>query len=87
MPRDGERLAPARSLVGGKQRSAPPGVPAFTDADHAGANELPWRGAQTGKWLGALWMPGSGPTGDAGNMCACHRYRRAAVANVTGRAF
>src|SRR5690606_7591612 len=56
VPDDGERTA----VVGWKQWSELLGIPEFADADYVGTDELPWRGTQAKKWLGALWMPHSG---------------------------
>ncbi len=81
VPDDGERFA----IVGWKQWSDLLGIQEFADADYAGADELPWRGAQAKKWLGALWMPHSGLTRDAGNVRLCHWYHRTAVGHASGQ--
>ncbi len=61
------------------------GIQEFADADYAGADELPWRGAQAKKWLGALWMPHSGLTKDGDNVRLCHWYHRTAVGHASGQ--
>ena len=80
VPDDGSRVA----IVGWKQWSDLLGIDEFANADYAGPEELPWRGAQAKKWLGALWMPHSGLTKDGGNVRFCHWYHKTAVGHAAG---
>lgn len=81
VPDDGERFA----IVGWKQWSDLLDIQEFADADYAGAEDLPWRGAQAKKWLGALWMPHSGLTKDGSDVRFCHWYHRTAIGHASGQ--
>lgn len=80
VPDDGNRVA----IVGWKQWSDLLGIDEFANADYAGPEELPWRGAQAKKWLGAQWMPHSGLTKDSGNVRFCHWYHKTTAGHAAG---
>jgi hypothetical protein len=79
VPDDGQRTA----IVGWKQWSELLQIQEFANADYVGADELPWKGTQAKKWLGALWMPHSGLTKSA-DLRFCYVYHRTAVAHAAG---
>jgi hypothetical protein len=79
VPDDGQRYA----IVGWKQWSQLLGVAEFANADYVGDGELPWRGTQAKRWLGALWMPHSGLSLNAG-VRLCHWYHKTAVGHASG---
>ncbi len=61
VPDDGQRFA----VVGWKQWSELLTIQEFANAQYVGDGELPWKGTQAKRWLGALWMPHSGLTKNA----------------------
>lgn len=77
VPDDGQRYA----VVGWKQWSQLLEIEEFANADYVGADELPWRGTQGKRWLGALWMPHSGLT-KAGLLRYCYFYHRTAIGHA-----
>ncbi len=79
VPDDGERYA----IVGWKQWSNLLSIEEFANADYVGDNELPWRGTQAKKWLGALWIPHSGLTLQSG-VRACYWYHKTAIGHAIG---
>ncbi|MDB5317138.1 MAG: hypothetical protein JWO24_2982, partial [Rhodospirillales bacterium] len=48
---------------------------------YIGSDELPWRGTQAKRWLGALWIPHSGLT-KVGNLRYCYFYHRTSVGHA-----
>ncbi|MEQ8700166.1 MAG: phage capsid protein [Bauldia litoralis] len=80
VPDDGQRVA----VVGWKQWSELLGIDEFANADYAGPDELPWRGAQAKKWLGALWLPHSGLTKNGSDVRFCHWYHKTAIGHAAG---
>ena len=81
VPDDGERYA----IIGWKQWSDLLGIQEFANADYVGEDELPWRGTQAKKWLGALWMPHSGLTKDGSNVRFCYWYHKTAIGHAVGK--
>ncbi len=79
VPDDGERFA----IVGWKQWSDLLGIQEFANADYVGDEELPWKGTQAKKWLGALWMPHSGLTKTSG-VRYCYWYHKTAIGHAIG---
>jgi hypothetical protein len=79
VPDDGQRYA----IIGWKQWSDLLSVQEFANADYVGDDELPWRGTQAKKWLGALWMPHSGLTKTA-SLRYCYWYHKTAVGHASG---
>lgn len=79
VPDDGDRFA----VVGWKQWSELLLIEEFANADYVGEEDLPWRGTQAKKWLGALWMPHSGLKTLAG-VRKCYFYHKTAVGHAAG---
>jgi hypothetical protein len=77
VPDDGNRYA----VVGWKQWSQLLEIEEFASADYVGPEELPWRGTQAKRWLGAMWMPHSGLT-KVGALRYCYFYHRTAVGHA-----
>lgn len=77
VPDDGQRFA----VVGWKQWSELLTLPEFATADYVGDDELPWKGTQAKRWLGALWIPHSGLTLNA-TLRYCYFYHKTAVAHA-----
>jgi hypothetical protein len=77
VPDDGQRFA----VVGWKQWSQLLEIEEFANADYVGPDELPWRGTQGKRWLGALWMPHSGLT-KVGALRYCYFFHRTAVGHA-----
>ncbi len=77
VPDDAQRFA----IVGWKQWSDLLGIQEFANTQYVGDNELPWKGTQAKKWLGATWMPHSGLT-KAGNLRYCYFYHRTAIGHA-----
>lgn len=79
VPDDGQRYA----VVGWKQWSELLQIQEFANSDYIGSDELPWKGTQAKKWLGATWMPHSGLT-RAGTLRYCYFYHRTAIGHAAG---
>jgi len=77
VPDDGQRYA----VVGWKQWSQLLGIDEFASAEYVGADELPWKGTQAKRWLGALWMPHSGLT-KSGTLRYCYFYHKTAIGHA-----
>ncbi|MCO6419108.1 phage capsid protein [Siccirubricoccus sp. KC 17139] len=77
VPDDGNRFA----VVGWKQWSELLTIQEFANADYIGPDELPWKGTQAKRWLGATWMPHSGLT-KAGTLRYCYFYHKSAVGHA-----
>jgi hypothetical protein len=77
VPDDGNRFA----VVGWKQWSELLQIPEFANAQYIGDGELPWKGTQAKRWLGATWMPHSGLTLN-GTLRYCYFYHRTAVGHA-----
>jgi hypothetical protein len=77
VPDDGNRYA----VVGWKQWSELLEIEEFASSDYVGSEELPWRGTQAKRWLGAMWMPHSGLT-KVGALRYCYFYHRTAVGHA-----
>ena len=78
VPDDGQRYA----VVGWKQWSELLTIQEFANAQYVGDGELPWKGTQAKRWLGALWMPHSGLTKNAA-LRYCYFYHRTAVGHAS----
>ncbi len=78
VPDDGQRYA----VVGWKQWSELLALPEFANAQYVGDNELPWKGTQAKRWLGALWMPHTGLTKNAA-LRYCYLYHQTAVGHAS----
>jgi len=76
---DGQRYA----IIGWKQWSDLLAIPEFANADYIGEDELPWKGTQAKRWLGALWMPHSGLT-KSGDLRFCYWYHKTAIGHASG---
>ena len=81
VPDDGQRHA----IIGWKQWSDLLSLPEFADADYVGDDELPWKGTQAKRWLGALWMPHSGLVKNGGNVRNCYWYHKTAIGHAIGK--
>lgn len=80
VPDDGKRFA----IVGWQQWTELIDIPEFANADFVGSDELPWKGTQAKRWLGALWMPHSGlPV--TGTTRHCFWYHWTAVGHASGQ--
>ncbi len=79
VPDDGQRTA----VVGWKQWSELMSIPEFANSDYIGSDDMPWKGTQAKRWLGALWMPHSGLTKN-GALRYCYFYHRTAVGHASG---
>ena len=78
VPDDGQRFA----VVGWKQWSELLLIQEFANAQYVGEDELPWKGTQAKRWLGALWMPHGGLTKN-GALRYCYFYHRTAVGHAS----
>lgn len=77
VPDDGQRYA----IVGWKQWSELLTIQEFANANYVGDDELPWKGTQAKRWLGATWMPHSGLTLN-GTLRQCYFYHRTAIGHA-----
>ena len=77
VPDDGSRYA----VVGWKQWSQLLAIQEFASAEYVGSDELPWKGTQAKRWLGALWMPHSGLT-KSGSLRYCYFYHRTTIGHA-----
>jgi hypothetical protein len=79
VPDDGMRYA----VVGWRQWSELLTLQEFANADYIGDADLPWKGTQAKRWLGATWMPHSGLTFNAtAGVRYCYFYHKTAVAHA-----
>lgn len=79
VPDDGNRFA----VVGWKQWGELLTIQEFANAQYVGDADLPWKGTQAKRWLGALWIPHSGLT-LSGGLRYCYFYHKTAVAHAAG---
>jgi hypothetical protein len=79
VPDDGGRYA----IVGWQQWADLLTIQEFANTQYIGPEELPWKGTQAKRWLGAVWMPHSGLTLN-GNTRYCYFYHRTAVGHAVG---
>ncbi len=77
VPDDGNRYA----VVGWKQWSELLLIQEFANAQYIGPDELPWKGTQAKRWLGALWMPHTGLTKN-GLLRYCYFYHKTALGHA-----
>lgn len=77
VPDDGNRYA----VVGWRQWSDLMLIPEFTNAQFVGDNDLPWKGTQAKRWLGATWLPHSGLT-VTGGLRFCYFYHKSAIGHA-----
>ncbi len=77
VPDDGNRFA----VVGWKQWSQLLEIEEFASSQFVGQDELPWRGMQAKRWLGALWMPHSGLT-KSGALRYCYFFHKTAIGHA-----
>lgn len=77
IPDDGNRYA----VVGWKQWSQLLEINEFASSEYVGADALPWKGSQTKRWLGAMWVPHSGLT-KSGALRYCYFYHRTAIGHA-----
>ena len=75
VPDDGNRFA----VVGWKQWSELLTIQEFANTQYMGPDELPWKGTQAKRWLGATWMPHSGLTKN-GALRYCYFFHKTAIA-------
>lgn len=80
VPDDGQRYA----VVGWKQWSQLLQIEEFANSNYIGDADLPWKGTQAKKWLGATWLPHSGLTLD-GAVRNCFFYHRTAVGHAVAQ--
>jgi hypothetical protein len=80
VPDDGQRFA----IVGWKQWSELMSIEEFASSQYVGDADLPWKGTQAKRWLGALWMPHSGLT-KTGNLRFCYFYHRTAIGHAVAQ--
>ena len=78
VPDDGGRFA----VVGWKQWSELLTIPEFANTQYMGPDELPWKGTQAKKWLGATWIPHSGLTLN-GTLRYCYFFHKTAVGHAS----
>ncbi|MBL6459166.1 hypothetical protein JMJ55_27980 [Belnapia sp. T6] len=78
VPDDGNRFA----IVGWKQWSELLTIPEFANTQYMGPDELPWKGTQAKRWLGATWMPHSGLTKN-GSLRYCYFFHKTAVGHAS----
>ncbi len=77
VPDDGNRFA----VVGWKQWSQLLAIEEFASSEYIGGEDLPWKGTQAKRWLGATWMPHSGLT-KSGALRYCYFYHKTAVGHA-----
>ena len=77
VPDDGNRFA----VVGWKQWSELLTIQEFANTQYMGPDELPWKGTQAKRWLGATWMPHSGLTKN-GALRYCYFFHKTAVGHA-----
>lgn len=77
---DGERYA----VIGWKQWSDLMDIDEFANSDYIGSDELPWRGTQAKRWLGALWIPHSGLPISSSKR-SCFWFHKSAIGLATGQ--
>ena len=77
VPDDGERYA----VVGWRQWSQLLTIQEFANAQYVGDADLPWKGTQAKRWLGALWIPHSGLTLN-GTLRYCYFFHKTAIAHA-----
>jgi hypothetical protein len=78
VPDDGNRFA----IVGWKQWSELLTIQEFANTQYMGPDELPWKGTQAKRWLGATWMPHSGLTKN-GVLRYCYFFHKTAVGHAS----
>jgi hypothetical protein len=79
VPDDGQRYA----VVGWKQWSELLTLQEFSNAQYIGPDEMPWKGTQAKKWLGATWIPHTGLT-LTGTIRSCYFYHKTAIGHGVG---
>ncbi|MDQ1080423.1 phage capsid protein [Pseudoroseomonas cervicalis] len=80
VPDDGNRFA----IVGWKQWSDLLQIEEFANTQYIGDDELPWKGTQVKRWLGATWMPHSGLT-KSGATRFCYFYHKTAIGHAVAQ--
>ncbi|HWX50420.1 MAG TPA: phage capsid protein [Roseomonas sp.] len=80
VPDDGNRFA----IVGWKQWSELLQIEEFANAQYVGDDDLPWKGTQVKRWLGATWMPHSGLT-KSGDLRFCYFYHKTAIGHAVAQ--
>ncbi|MCI0752444.1 phage capsid protein [Teichococcus vastitatis] len=80
VPDDGNRFA----IVGWKQWSDLLQIQEFANSNYVGDDELPWKGTQVKRWLGATWMPHSGLT-KSGSLRFCYFYHKTAIGHAVAQ--
>ncbi|MCQ4159769.1 phage capsid protein [Roseomonas sp. GC11] len=80
VPDDGNRYA----VVGWKQWSNLLQIEEFANTQYIGDSELPWKGVQMKRWLGATWMPHSGLT-LSGSTRFCYFYHKTSVGHAVAQ--
>lgn len=80
VPDDGNRFA----IVGWKQWSELLQIEEFANSNYVGDDDLPWKGTQVKRWLGATWMPHSGLT-KSGSQRFCYFYHKTAVGHAVAQ--
>jgi hypothetical protein len=80
VPDDGNRFA----VVGWKQWSELLQIEEFANSNYIGDADLPWKGTQVKRWLGATWMPHSGLT-KSGNLRFCYFYHKTAIGHAVAQ--
>jgi hypothetical protein len=78
VPDDGNRFA----VVGWKQWSELLTIQEFANTQYMGPDELPWKGTQAKRWLGATWMPHSGLTLN-GSLRYCYFFHKTSVGHAS----
>ena len=78
VPDDGNRFA----VVGWKQWSELLTIQEFANTQYMGPDELPWKGTQAKRWLGAIWMPHSGLTKN-GALRYCYFFHKTAIGHAS----
>ena len=80
VPDDSQRYA----IVGWKQWSELLTISEFANSAFVGEDDLPWKGSQAKRWLGATWIPHSGLT-KVGELRQCYFYHRTSVAHAAAQ--
>lgn len=77
VPDDNQRYA----VVGWRQWSELLTIQEFANSSFVGDEDLPWKGSQAKRWLGATWIPHSGLT-QSGPLRFCYFFHKTAIGHA-----
>ncbi|MCU0944176.1 MAG: phage capsid protein [Rubritepida sp.] len=77
VPDDNQRYA----VVGWRQWSDLLTIPEFANSAFVGEEDLPWKGSQAKRWLGATWIPHSGLSMN-GPLRYCYFFHKTAIGHA-----